>query len=65
MHSKAYGSCPVCVCVCVCLDYYSRATGYNATYEQYQKCQLCKRSKNIMVILLKWLHSSLRNWQSH
>ena len=49
----------VCVCVCVCVSvyHYSRTTGYEAAYEQYQQLQCYKGKKINVAILLKRLRS--------
>ena len=47
----------VCVSVCVCVYDYSRTTGYEAAYEQYQQLLCYKGKKNNVAILLKRLRS--------
>ena len=53
------GLCAVCLSVLsVCLsDDYSRTTGYEAAYEQYQQLQCYKGMKINVAILLKRLRS--------
>ena len=59
MRSEGYSSWSVSVCLSVCLsaclsvDDYSRTTGYEAAYEQYQQLQCYKGMKNNVAILLK------------
>ena len=47
----------LCVCVCLSVDDYSRTTGYEAPYEQYQQLQCYKGMKTNVAILLKRLRS--------
>ena len=47
----------LCVCVCVCVYDFSRTTGYEAAYEQYQQLQCYKGKKKNVAILLKRLRS--------
>ena len=47
----------VCLFVCLSVDDYSRTTGYEAAYEQYQQLQCYKGMKINVAILLKRLRS--------
>ena len=61
MRSEGYSTWSVCLSIClsVCLSVYnySRTTGYEAAYEQYQQLQCYKGKKNNLAILLKRLRS--------
>ena len=43
----------LCLSVCLFVYDYSRTTGYEAAYEQYQQLQCYKGKKNNVAILLK------------
>ena len=54
MRTEGYGS-RRSVSVCPFVSHYSRTTGYEAAYEQYQQLQCYKGMKTNLAILLKRL----------